>query len=58
MVRSQQEPLFSVSPKIPHDEIEDLLQKLDAAKIKYAQGDKSTAKSSAEKKGKAPGGKK
>ncbi|CAF9942419.1 hypothetical protein IMSHALPRED_003669 [Imshaugia aleurites] len=53
-VQSQQEPQFSMSPKIPHDEIREVLEKLEAARIEYAPGEKSTGKASAEKKGKAP----
>ena len=49
-VPSQQEPQFSTSPKIPHDELKDVLEKLEAAKIQYAQGEKSTGKASAGKK--------
>lgn len=54
MAQSQSEPQFSLSPKIPREEIEDVLDKLEAAKIEYAQGEKSTGKASAGKKGKAP----
>lgn len=53
-VQSQQEPQFSLSPKIPHDEIKDVLEKLEAAKVEYAQSNKSTGKAGAGKKGKAP----
>ncbi len=56
--QSQPEPQFSISPRIPHAEIRDVLKKLEAAKIDYTQGDKSTGKASAGKKGKAPAGKK
>ena len=58
VVPSQQEPEFSMSPKIPHDEMMDVLKKLEAAKIEYAQREKSTGKASAGKKGKAPVNKK
>lgn len=51
---AQSEPQFSLSPKIPHDEIKNVLEKLEAAKIECLQGEKSTGKASAEKKGKAP----
>lgn len=44
-----QEPSFSISPKIPHDEIKDVFRKLEAAKMEYAQG-KSTGNASKEKK--------
>lgn len=54
VVKSQQEPQFSIAPRIPHDEIKDVLEKLEAAKIEHAQGDKSTGKAAAGKKGKAP----
>ena len=53
-----QEPQFSISPRIPNAEITDVLKKLEAFKIEYARGDKSTVNASAEKKGKAPAGKK
>lgn len=53
-----QEPQFSLSPRLPNAEITDLLKKLEAAKIEYAQADKSTVKATPEKKGKAPVGKK
>ncbi len=56
--QSQPEPQFSISPRIPHAEIRDVLKKLEAAKIDCMQGDQSTAKASAGKKGKAPAGKK
>ncbi len=56
--QSQPEPQFSISPRIPNEEIRDVLKKLEAAKIDYMQGDKSTGKASAGKKGKAPAGKK
>ena len=52
-VQTQQEPEFSMSPKIPHDEITDVLKKLEALKIEYAQGGKSTGKASAGKKRRA-----
>ena len=52
--QSQQESQFSMSPKIAHDEIREVLEKLEAAKIEHAQGDESTGKASAGKKGKAP----
>ena len=58
MARSQQEPQFSISPRIPSGEIEAVLKKLQAAKIEYAQAEKPPQKASAEKKGKAPMGKK
>ncbi len=54
VVPSQQEPEFSMSPKIPHDEMTDVLKKLEAAKIEYAQKEKSTGKAFKGKKGKAP----
>ena len=57
MVPSQQEPQFSISPRIPKEEMRDVLKKLEAVKIEYAQGDRSTGKASADKKGKAPVGK-
>ena len=61
----QQEPQFSLSPTLPKEELSDVLKKLEAAKIEYAQqGEKFTGKassssssSSAGKKGKAPAGK-
>ena len=58
MLQSQPEPLFSLSPGIPKDEIKDLLQKLEAAKIGHMQGDKVTREASEENKGKASGKKK
>ena len=58
MVQSQSEPQFSLSPKMLHDEIWDVLEKLEAAKIECAQGEKPTGKPSAEMKGKTPAGKK
>ncbi|CAD6590211.1 MAG: hypothetical protein ASARMPRED_004674 [Alectoria sarmentosa] len=45
-----QEPSFSMSPKIPHDEIKDVFRKLEATKMEYAQGKKSTGNASREKK--------
>ena len=54
MAHSQAEPQFSLSPKIPHAEIKEVLEKLEAAKIEYVQGEKSTGKASTGKKGKAP----
>ena len=54
MAHSQSEPQFSLSPKIPRAEIKEVLDKLEAAKIECVQGEKSTGKASAEKKGKAP----
>ncbi|KAF6236789.1 hypothetical protein HO173_005080 [Letharia columbiana] len=54
MVQSQQESPFSTSPRIPNEEMRDVLKRLEATKIEYAQGDKSTGKASAERKGKAP----
>ena len=54
MAQSHSEPQFSVSPTIPRDELKDVLEKLKAAKIECLQGEKSTGKASAEKKGKAP----
>lgn len=54
MAQSQSEPQFSLSPKIPHDEIKDVLEKLKAARIECVQGEKTTGKASVEKKGKAP----
>ena len=54
-----QEPQFSITPPIPSEEMMNVLKKLEAAKIEYAQAEKgSTAEASAEKKGKAPVGKK
>ena len=52
MVPSQQEPLFSISPRIPNGEIYDVLKKLEAAKIEYKQWEKASA--AGNKKGKAP----
>lgn len=52
-VQSQQEPEFSMSPKIPHDEITNVLKKLEALKVEYAQAGKSTGKASVGKKGRA-----
>lgn len=46
----QQESDFSLNPKIPHDEIKEVLQKLEAARIQYAEGEKSTGKAAAGKK--------
>ena len=53
------EPQFSISPRIAKEEIMDVLKKLEATKLEYAQREKeSTAEASAKKKGKAPAGKK
>ena len=53
------EPQFSISPRIPKEEIMDVLKKLEATKLECAQREKeSTAEASAKKKGKAPAGKK
>ena len=57
MIESQQDPQFSISPRIPKEEMRDVLRKLEAVKIEYAQGDRSTGKAMADKKGKAPVGK-
>ena len=57
-LQSQPEPLFSLSPGIPKDEMKDLLQKLEAAKIEHMQRDKVTREASGEDKGKASGKKK
>ena len=54
MVQSQQEPQFSISPRIPKEEMSDVLKKLETIKIEYTQGDRSTGKAMADKKGKAP----
>ena len=53
-----QEPQFSISPRIPNEEIMDVLKMLEAAKIECSQGDKSTKKASTGKKGKATAEKK
>ena len=53
-----QEPQFSISPRIPNEEIMDVLKRLEAAKIACSQGDKSTKKASTRKKGKATAEKK
>ena len=53
------EPQFSISPRIPKEEIMDVVKKLEATKLEYLQREKeSTAETSAKKKGKAPVGKK
>ena len=57
-LQSPPEPLFSLSPAIPKDEMKDLLQKLEAAKIGHIQGGKVTREASGEDKGKASGRKK
>ena len=57
MVQSQQEPQFSIPPRIPKEEMSDVLKKLETIKIEYTQGDRSTGKAMADKKGKAPVGK-
>ena len=59
-VPSQQEPQFSsLTPRIPPEEITEVIKKLQEAKIEYAQADRSTtSKASAGKKGKAPAEKK
>ena len=52
-------PQFSISPRIPKEEIMDVLKKLEATKLECAQREReSTAEASAKKKGKAPAGKK
>ena len=56
--QSPPEPLFSLSPAIPKDEMKDLLQKLEAAKIGHMQGGKVMREASGEDKGKASGRKK
>ena len=57
-LQSPPEPLFSLSPAIPKDEMKALLQKLEAAKIGHMQGDKVTREASGEDKGKVKGEKK
>lgn len=49
-IQSQQEPSFSMTPRIPNDEIEAVLKKLEAAKLEYGRGETSTGKGSEEKK--------
>ena len=52
------EPQFSTSPRIPREEMMDVLKKLEAIKLEGLQRQKeSTAEASAKKKGKAPAGK-
>lgn len=53
-VQSQQEPQFSISPRIPNEEIANMLKKLEATKIEHMPGDGSTGEASAGRKGKAP----
>lgn len=50
MGQPQQEPPFSMSPRIPHDEINDVLKKLEVTKMESEQGEKSTKKAPAGKK--------
>ena len=57
-LQSPSEPLFSLSPAIPKDEMKALLQKLEAAKIGHMQGDKVAREAAGKDKGKASGEKK
>lgn len=50
MGQPQQEPPFSMSPRIPHDEINDVLKKLEVTKMESEQGENSTKKAPAGKK--------
>lgn len=45
-----QEPSFSMTPRIPNDEIKDVLNKLEATRLEFGRGEKSTGKGSEKKK--------
>ena len=56
----QEEPQFSISPRLPKEEIPNALENLKKARIEYTQQGKQAAEtaSAGTKKGKAPAGKK
>ena len=57
-LQSPPEPLFSLSPAMPKDEMKALLQKLEADKIGHMRGSKVAREADGEDKGKASGKKK